>query len=198
MGKLRGYSDNEIIKRMESGIVAGFNGWKPGAVCDIWIRKAKKASEVDIFADKVATYVVNSEGRPEFRMICSGTSITGSWALKNFKTYNPKGAAVLAGNHFVENSHAPGLHKGYAAYRQVKAFPMYRDKDFDLVAEENGELITNEIIAANCHRAKRNGLSQIIYNWSAACLVRNSDHQFQGWLAYMSKRPLSLGILKEF
>lgn len=198
MNKLRAYSDAEIIKRVESGIVAGFDGWVKGDVCDIWIRKDKKASEVDVFTDKVATYVVNDEGRPEFRMICSGTSITGSWALKNFKTYNPDGAAVLASNHFVRNSHAPGLHKGYSAYRQVKPFPFYRDKDFDLVAEENGQLILNEIIAANCHRAKRNGISRIIYNWSAACLVRDSDHQFQGWLAYMAKRPLSVGILKEF
>lgn len=193
---LRGYGDNEIIKRVESK-AKGFDGWKKG-VYDIWIRAEKEAKEVDIFADKAYTFVVGDDGKPNFRMVCTGTSLTGSWALKNYKQYSKLGAAVLASNYFVRNSHVFGTHKGYTAYRQAKPFPFYRDGDLDNLAEEIGELHLNEIIFANCHRAKQNSTSTIIYNWSAACLVRNSYSQWAGWLAFMQKRPLSVGILQEF
>lgn len=193
---LRSYNDNELIKRVETH-AQGFDGWQKG-IYDIWVRKSKTPNLVDVFTDKVFTFSVGDNLTPEFRMVCTGTSLTGSWALKNFKTYNSKGAAVLASNHFVRNSHAWGFHKGKRAYEQVKAFPMYRDNDFDNLAEEIGQLYTNEIIKANSHPAKQNAVSQIIYNWSAACLVRNSWFQWIGWLNYMAKRPLSVAILREF
>lgn len=193
---LRKFNDNELIKRVEN-YAKGFDGWKPG-IYDIWVRAEKEVKEVDVFADKVFTFSVAENGLPEFRMVCTGTSLTGSWALKNFKTYDARGAAVLAANRFVRNSHTWGFHKGYRAYQQVKPFPYFRDPDMDNKAEESGKIITNEIIAANCHRAKLNGTSQIIYNWSAGCLVRNSYSQFMGWLSFMNKRPLSVAILKEF
>ena len=193
---LRGYSDNELIHRVEA-FTQGFDGWKKG-VYDCWVRANKSAKEVDIFADKAYTFVVGDDGIPQFRMVCTGTSLTGSWALKNYRQYSKLGAAVLASNQFVRDSHFYGTHKGYAAYRQGKPFPFYRDGDLDSLAEELGELHTNEIILANCHRAKQNATSTIIYNWSAACLVRASYTQWCGWLAFMNKRPLSVAILREW
>lgn len=196
MSQLRPYNDNELLDRVVSH-ARGFDDWLPG-VYDIWVRKSKKSSEVDVFTDKVFTYEVGESRDPQFRMVCTGTSITGSWALKSFRTYNRNGAAILQSDRFVRNSHAYGFHKAIRAYEQVKAFPFYRDADFDLVAEETGTLYTNEIIKANCHPAKRNAISRIIYNWSAACPVRNNWEQWLGWFAFMNKRPLSLTILKEF
>ena len=193
---LRSYGDDELIKRVETN-ARNFDGWKPG-VYDIWVRKNKTAKQVDIFTDKVFTYTVGDDFKPKFNMVCSGTSLTGSWALHNFKSYDADGAAVLASDYFVRNSHAWGFHKGYRAYEQVKAFPIYRDGDFDNLAEELGKLILDRIVKANCHCAKKNGTSTIIYNWSAGCLVRNSYTQFKNWLDFMAKRPLSVTILKEF
>lgn len=196
MSELRSYNDAELIKRVETH-AQGFDGWKPG-IYDIWVRKNKIAKLVDVFTDKVFTFSVGDDLKPQFRMVCTGTSLTGSWALKNFKTYNPNGAAVLASNYFVRNSHAWGFHKGYRAYEQVKPFPFYRDNDFDNLAEEIGRIYNDEIIKSNCHCAKKNGNSLINYNWSASCLVRNAYNQYRGWLTYMAKRPLSVTILREF
>ena len=127
---LRGYGDAELIKRVETH-AEGFDGWQKG-VYDIWVRASKTAKEVDVFADKVYTFSVGDNVEPEFRMVCTGTSLTGSWALKNFKTYDKRGAAVVASNQFVRNSHAWGFHKGYRAYVQVRGYKIFRDNDLDI------------------------------------------------------------------
>jgi hypothetical protein len=162
------------------------------------VRAKDKPSDMDAFNDKVYTFICREHGkRPEFRMVCTGTSHAGSYGLKQFHKYNPKGCAVLQSDRIVYNSHNYGFHKKYRAYRQAKPFPYYRDADRDNLAEEVGVLY-NDIIFANCHRAGASGEYQTIYNWSVACLVRNKANQFYAWLAYMEKRPLSVVILKEF
>ena len=191
------YTDAQLISRTETH-AEGFDGWEKG-IYDIWVRAPRNPQNVDIFLDKVYTFNVPEKGAtPEFRMVCTGTSLTGSWALKNFHQYNKYGAAILKSNQFVRNSHFYDFHKGYRAYRQGKNFPFYRDGDRDLIPEENGTINKTDIIAANCHRANEKAVSTRNYNWSAACLVRNSPNQFRAWLAYMSGRPLSVAILQQF
>lgn len=191
------YSDAELIERVEN-FADGFDGWERG-VYDIWLRAPRSPKNVDIFLDKVYTFNVAEKGAtPECRLICTGTSLTGSWALQNFRQYNPFGAAILKSNQFVRDSHFYDFHKGYRAYRQGKPFPFYRDGDGDFIPEEIGTLYTKEIISANSHRANEKAVSTRNYNWSAACLVRNSPNQFKAWLAYMNARPLSVAILKQF
>lgn len=190
------YTDTQLIYQVELA-AKGFEGWKKG-VYDIWVRKDDKTSDMDLFNDKAYSYVVDKDGgRPEFRMVCTGTTHAGSYGLKQFHKYNPHGCAVLEGNRIVYNSHAYGFHKSYRAYRQVKPFPYYRDSDRDNLAEEIGKVHT-DIILANCHRAAEVGESSRIYNWSVACLVRNKSNQWKAWMEYMDKRPLSVCILKEF
>lgn len=190
------YTDEQLIQRVES-VAKGFEGWRKG-VYDIWVRKNDTPAEMDQFNDKVYTFVVEQDGaRPEFRMVCTGTSHAGSYGLKQFAAYNRKGCAVLEADRIVYDSHAFGRHKNYPAYRQAEPFPYYRDNDRDNLAEEIGE-VYNDIIFANCHRAAQVGESTRIYNWSVACLVRNRSTQWNGWLAYMNKRLLSVCILKEF
>lgn len=189
------YTDSQLIDRVES-VAKGFDGWRKG-VYDIWVRHDDAPFEMDKFNDKVYTFSVGDNGKPEFRMVCTGTSHAGSYGLKQFAEYNSKGCAVLEADRLVYESHVYGYHKNYRAYRQAKGFPYYRDNDRDNLAEEIGP-VYDDIIFANCHRASQFGESVRIYNWSVACLVRNRSTHWNGWLAYMDKRPLSVCILKEF
>lgn len=196
MPPLRGYTDAELIQRVETH-ARGFDGWRVG-VYDIWVRRQIGRDVPDKFDDKVYTFVVRRRGDvPEFIMVNTGTSHAGSYGLKRFSDYNSAGCAVLDADRIVYNSHVWGFHKGYRAYRQDRGFPYYRDRDRDLRPEETGP-VHNDVIGANCHRAARSGESTRIYNWSVACLVRNKANQFAAWLAYMNKRPLSVAILTEF
>lgn len=191
---VRNYTDAELVKRVETH-ARGFDGWKPG-VYDIWVRS--RVQTMDAFDDKVYTFEVDrGQSRPEFRMVCTGTSYAGSYGLKKWHEYNSKGCAVLESDRFVRNSHVYGRHKNYAAYRQAKPWPYYRDNNYNNIAEEIGP-VYNDIIFANCHRAAAAGVSTRIYNWSVACLVRNNANQWNGWMAFMNKHPLSVAILKEF
>ena len=190
------YTDKELLWQTETH-AKGFDGWKKG-VYDIWVRRDDQPSEMDEFNDKVYTFSCAADGSiPEFRMVCTGTSHAGSYGLKQFQKYNRLGCAVLEADRIVYESHLFGRHKNYPAYRQAKGFPYYRDNDRDNLAEEVGK-VYNDIIFANCHRASQTGESTRIYNWSVACLVRNKSNQWNAWLAYMDKRPLSVVILKEF
>lgn len=190
------YTDQQLIYQVEL-VAKGFDGWKKG-VYDIWVRADDTAADMDKFNDKVYTYVVAADGgRPDFRMVCTGTSHAGSYGLKEFHKYNRRGCAVLEADRMVYNSHLFGRHKNYPAYRQAKPWPYYRDADRDNLAEETGP-VYNDIIFANCHRAAQTGESSRIYNWSVACLVRNKANQWFAWLAYMDKRPLSVCILNQF
>ena len=188
------YTDDQLINRVQTH-ADGFDGWRKG-VHDIWVRS--NADKMDAFDDKVYTFVALKDGEtPEFRMVCTGTSNAGSYGLKHFDKYNPKGCAVLESNRYVFESHFYGRHKNYRAYRQGKGFPYYRDDDRDNRAEEIGQ-VYNDIIYANCHRAHARHTSTRIYNWSVACLVRNRPRQWRAWLTYMDRRPLSVAILREF
>lgn len=187
------YTDEQIIKRVESH-ADGFIGWRKG-VFDIWVRS--KADVMDAFDDKVYTFSVGDDNTPEFRMVCTGTSNAGSYGLKQWKQYSTEGCAVLKADQIVYDSHQYGFHKNYRAYRQAKPFPYFRDNDNDNKAEEIGK-VHNDIIYANCHRASPTGTSTRIYNWSVACLVRNSINQWNSWFAYMDKRPLTVCILNEW
>jgi hypothetical protein len=194
MSNVRSYTDAQIIRRVESH-AEGFDGWRRG-IYDIWVRSNE--DETDAFDDKVYTFNVDNDlSIPRFRMVCTGTTNAGTYGLKKFHEYNREGCAVLKANQFVRDSHAYGFHKGYRAYRQAKSWPYFRDNDRDGKAEEIGAIKAG-IIGANCHRATANGVSTRIYNWSVACLVRNSSNQWNAWLAYMNKRPLSVAILKEW
>ncbi len=188
------YTDEQLINRVETH-ASGFEGWRKG-VSDIWVRS--NADPPDAFDDKVYTYNCREDGkRPDFIMVCTGTSHAGVYYQQNFQQYNPDGVAVLCADTYVYNSHEYGFHRGYRAYRQAKGFPHTRDNDRDNKAENYGN-VSNEIILANCHRASAFRDTFVIGKYSAACLVRNRINQWNAWLAYMNRRPLSVGILKEF
>jgi hypothetical protein len=189
---LRNYTNKEILEHVES--LPTFTGWKIG-VYDIWIRNI--SDNPNVFDDKVYTFECTSNGiKPKFIMVCTGTSNAGLTGLKEFKKYNSEGCGVLKSDIVVYDSHKYGLHKGkYPAYTQNKPYPYYRDNNLNDKAEEIGT-IHNNIIGANCHHAGVN--STFINDWSLACLVRNVLKQFDAWMKFMNKRPLTVIILKSF
>lgn len=193
MTNVRSYTDREILDRVKA--LPGFDFF-PSHPLDVWVRSAE--DEYNRFDDKVYTFdgAEDIDATPRFVMVSTGTSNAGAEGLKHFDKYNREGCAVLASDTIVYRSHAYGLHKGqYPAYRQVKPFPYYRDGDKDNKAEEIGRIHT-DIIGANCHKA--GWFSTEIGGWSVACLVRNKQAEFNAWMAFMAKRPLTIAILKEF
>lgn len=185
------YQDQQLIDRVAG--LETFRDWRPG-VFDIWVRS--RGDAFNKFDDKVYTFEVGPGLDPVFKLVATGTSNAGAEGLKHFDKYNREGCAVLKADVIVYDSHAYGLHKAkYPAYRQVKGFPYYRDNDRDNKAEEIGE-IHNDIIGANCHKA--GWFSTEIGGWSVACLVRNRQTDFDKWMRYMNRRPLSVAILSEF
>lgn len=190
---MRTFTDKEILDRLTT-----LKSWQgvPNGVLDVWVRS--KADAYNRFDDKVFTYEFAADPtvKPKFIMACTGTTNAGAEGLKHFDKYNRLGCAVLKADEIVYGSHAYGLHKGqYPAYRQVKPFPYFRDNDKDEKAEELGK-VYYDIIGANCHRAGWN--SVYIGGWSVACLVRNQRTQYDKWMQYMNKRPLTVAILAEW
>ena len=188
---VKSYTDAQILDRVKS--LDTFEGF-PCGVLDVWIRS--KSDEFDRFDDKTYTFeCAGANKTPEFKMVCTGTTNAGQFGLKHFDTYNSSGCAVLKADTIVYESHRFGTHKGYPAYRQAKSFPYFRDNNKNDKAEEIGRERSG-IILANCHRAGQ--YSVLIGKWSVACLVRNNRAQWDKWLEYMNKRPLTVCILKEF
>lgn len=192
MSNVRSYTDQELLDRVHA--LPSGSGPQLGGIVDIWVRSAE--DEYNKFDDKVYTFDCTDFLHPKFVMTCTGTTNAGAEGLKRFDKYNREGCAVLKADELVYQSHAYGLHKGqYPAYRQVKPFPYYRDNDKDDKAEEIGE-IHMDMIGANCHKA--GWFSTEIGGWSVACLVRNRQSEYEAWMKFMSKRPLTVCILKEF
>jgi hypothetical protein len=213
LSNIRSYTDRELIDRVQSH-ARGYTQW-PGSVAkpevvDIWVRSQE--DEFDVFDDKAYTFrSFGMEKDPQFIMVTTGTTNTGSYGLMRFAEYNHLGAAVLQGDRIVLQSHAFGYHKHiknaqHEAYVQVKAFPFYRDNNKNRKVEEIGPLYEGIIIGANLHRAGQ--MSSVIKNWSTACMVRNlfeghppRSFGFLDWLDRMKefgKPPLSLCILNEW
>lgn len=191
MSNVGSYTDKQLLDRVAA--LPTFKGW-PKGVLDVWVRSKEDA--FDQFDDKVYTFECYGSAKPPvFKMVCTGTTNAGQYGLQHFEEYNSKGCAVLKSDTIVYDSHKYGLHKGKPAFVQCKGFPYFRDADRDRLAEETGQEYS-DIIGANCHRAGTD--SQVINNWSVACLVRNNLAQFLTWLKFMDRKSLSVVILKEF
>jgi len=190
MSNVKSYTDRQIIERLP--VCDGWHGL-PGGILDVWVRSDE--DEFDRFDDKVYTFDCTGD-TPKFVMVCTGTTNAGAEGLKHFDKYNRLGCAVLKADEIVYGSHVFGKHKGkYDAYRQAKGFPYFRDNDKDNRAEEIGK-VYDDIIYANCHKA--GWFSTRIGGWSVACLVRNQQSQFDAWMRFMNRRPLTVAILKEW
>ncbi len=120
----------------------------------------------------------------------SCTTNPGTYWLQNL--LNPKGAALLKPNQYLD-AYKLALHQGkYKALCQRKSVVVYRDSNKNGFAEETA-LIDNGLFGINIHRANPLLMSLIIDKWSAGCQVLNDPKQFD----YLIKRCEASG-LKDF
>lgn len=120
----------------------------------------------------------------------SGTTNPGTHWLKNL--LNPKGAALLKPNQYL-NTYKLDLHQGkYLALCQRKPVVVYRDANKNTFAEETAITDTG-LFGINIHRANPSAVSTIIDKWSAGCQVLNDPIDFN----FLIKRCKESG-LKEF
>jgi hypothetical protein len=128
----------------------------------------------------------------------TGTTNPGTHWLKNL--LNPKGAAVLKPNQYV-NSWKLGLHQGkYTALTQCRPVTVFRDKNLNDIAEETAVVDTG-LFGINIHRANDKLISKIIDKWSAGCQVLNNPVEFNELLSLCKasgKNEFTYTLLKEF
>lgn len=123
-------------------------------------------------------------------VLFSGTTNPGTHWLKNL--LNPKGAALLKPNQYL-NTYKLDLHQGkYLALCQRKPVTVYRDANKNGIAEETAVTDTG-LFGINIHRANPSAISSIIDKWSAGCQVLNDPIDFN----FLIKRCKESG-LKEF
>lgn len=196
MTNVRNYTDEELLKRVEG--LPSFKGWKKG-IYDIWVASKKDApNKMD---DKVYTFECKEDGkRPVFVMKCTGTANPGTYGLKNFKKWNNLGCAVALRDYIGYNTHVYGKHgvSQYYAYIQTftgTQYPYTRDNNLNEKSENYGKIYWDRI-GMNCHRAGEHTVD--INGNSIACLVRNVRKEYDTWMQFMNKRPLSVCVLNEF
>lgn len=120
----------------------------------------------------------------------TGTTNPGVHWLKNL--LNPKGAALLKPNQYLDTWKLD-LHQGkYLALCQRKPVVVYRDGDKDNFSEETAITETG-LFGINIHRANPNLISKLIDRYSAGCQVLNNPQDFE----YLIKR-CQTSKLKDF
>jgi len=126
------------------------------------------------------------------------TTNPGTHWLKNL--LNPKGAALLKANQYVDTWQI-GMHQGkYEAFCQAKPVDVFRDKNLDDKAEETAA-IDRGLFGINIHRANEKFASKLIDKWSAGCQVLNNPADFAKVLAAgkaTKNKFFTYTLLKEF
>lgn len=128
----------------------------------------------------------------------SCTTNPGTHWLRNL--LNPKGAALLKPNQYVDTWKLD-LHQGkYIALCQRKNVVVYRDGDKDDFAEETAITETG-LFGINIHRANPSAISQLIDKWSAGCQVLNNPIDFNYLISRCNTSKLkdfTYTLLREF
>lgn len=128
----------------------------------------------------------------------SCTTNPGTHWLKNL--LNPKGAALLKPNQYI-NTWQIALHQGkYEALCQRKPVTVYRDGDKDNIAEVT-KVEDTGLFGINIHRANPSAISKIIDKWSAGCQVLNNPNEFKELLRLCKlsgQKEFTYTLLNEF
>jgi|GEM_PF-1006893 len=194
MTNVKNYTDEQLKSKVES--LAKFKGWKDGKYL-ILVRSNE--DEYNKFDDKA--YLVDVvTGIPFFKNVYPCTTNAGSQGLKRFETYQKLGCAVALSDTIVYNSHVYGLHgkSQYPAYVQTfkgEQFPYTRDNDKDDKAENYGKVYTDRI-GMNIHKAGFD--TQDINGNSTACFVFKRSNDFNKFMVWANKLPITVALLSEF
>ena len=126
------------------------------------------------------------------------TTNAGTHWLKNL--LNPKGAALLKPNQYIDTWKI-GMHQNkYEAFCQAKPVTVFRDKNLNDIAEETNVTETG-YFGINIHRASDKMISKIIDKWSAGCQVLNNPADFNNLLATAKTKKMDFftyTLLNEF
>lgn len=199
MTNVKGYSDRQLLERVESvgGVIPNIGKY-------MIIGLQSQENESNVFDDKF--YVFDG---PVFQHLSSGTTNPGLTALKHFDYYKLSGAAVWKTDQWCPDLYSRGYHKairkdgGMRALRQQKPIYYYRDNDKDDKAEEIGEL-QHGIIYANMHGVSYDPNSVIerhkINSWSWGCQVWNNmvDYRIMQKAVWNRNKSVDYCLLKEW
>jgi hypothetical protein len=185
---VRKYTDKDLLEG--SMLVEGFKGFPKGRFI-IGVRSQEDTSNV--YDDKFYEYENIGEeftmdpSKMLFIRVLTGTTNPGIKILKGgFKSFNPKGAAVLKSNMWYYNVWKYGMHRGkMPALRQRGAeVIVYRDGDMDGKSEELGEPISGWYginYHMNTYDFSDANLDKTIWTiggWSAGCQVTNEREEY--------------------
>ncbi len=120
----------------------------------------------------------------------TGTTNPGLHWLKNL--LNPKGAALLKPNQYLDTWKLDKHQGKYLALCQRKPVTVYRDNNKNNFAEETATVETG-LFGINIHRANPSVISQLNGSWSGGCQVLNNPKDFD----FLIKRCQESG-LKDF
>ena len=194
MGAVKQYTDYELLNRVDE-----IGGKIPNIGKYLIIGVQSQEDTYNLFDDKFYVFDGN-----QFKQVSSGTTNVGKTALLNFDHYDLPGAAVWKTDQFIKDCFIPGLHKGkMKALRANKPIFYYRDSDKDNKAEQQGELLY-ENIWANMHGVDYDPYSNIvkqnINGWSFACQVWNNMSAYKQMINATWKRggEVDYALLKEW
>lgn len=192
---VRSYKDSEIFERLKK--VTSFN--RTDSI-PLFVFIQANENKWNTFNDKVYLYDKDNK----FINVTSCTTKAGN-TLKRHK--NPRGTWVYKTDEFYPYAYRFGLHNGkMECMRQIVPFKGYRDKDNDMIADQEGVLF-EEIANTNYHTityedlSKSKKTSDVVGNWSEGCCVANNVSEYYKQIQFIKNTPkkmADMAILKEW
>jgi hypothetical protein len=142
----------------------------------------------NVFDDKLTLSYKDGNGDWRFHE-WDITTDPGTKAMKEF--HNSAGVFRLIPGQY-RGMWAIGLHQGkYEAMRQVKPCKGWRDKNKDMVFDEN--LVVEGVFGINGHRSNPKTQSEYVENWSEGCQVFKRLKDFNEFMVIMNKAKVIHG-----
>jgi hypothetical protein len=191
---VRSYKDKQLLDKVKS--LSNYKEIPKG----YWLLGVRSNEDTpNIFDDKI--YLFKGE---EFVLVTSATTNPGTPTLKQFEKVNKAGAAVLKSDVWYYNLWKYGRHNGkIEALLQIgNSVQVYRDKDKDSKAEEQGELQKGYFginFHPNTYDIAADNTGATIGWWSAGCQVVNDMDKYREMIKLLkTEKAVSYCLLKEF
>jgi hypothetical protein len=191
---VRSYKDKQLLDKVKS--LSNYKEIPKG----FWLLGVRSNEDTpNIFDDKI--YLFKGE---EFVLVTSATTNPGTPTLKQFEKVNKAGAAVLKSDVWYYNLWKFGRHNGkIEALLQIgNSVQVYRDKDKDSKAEEQGELQKGYFginFHPNTYDIAADNTGATIGWFSAGCQVVNDMDKYREMIKLLkTEKAVSYCLLKEF
>ena len=191
---VRSYKDKQLLDKVKS--LSNYKEIPKG----YWLLGVRSNEDTpNIFDDKI--YLFKGE---EFVLVTTATTNPGTPTLKQFEKVNKAGAAVLKSDVWYYNLWKYGRHNGkIEALLQIgNSVQVYRDKDKDSKAEEQGELQKGYFginFHPNTYDIAADNTGATIGWWSAGCQVVNDMDKYRTFIrATKPQKVVTYCLLNEF